>query len=76
MQKLIISHLKKPLHDVLHEDCNFFLRNLAFFLEKGAEISFIAELGDDIAMCWVPDDVVAFEDIGVFEFSESLNLAI
>lgn len=76
MQKLIVCHFKKSLHDVLHEDCNFFLRNFAFFLEERAEIPFVAELSDDIAMSGVPDDIVAFEDIGVFELSEGLNLAI
>jgi hypothetical protein len=76
MQKLILCHFKKSLHDVLHEDRNFFLRNFAFFLEERAEIPFVAELSDDIAMSGVPDDIVAFEDIGVFELSEGLNLAI
>lgn len=76
VQKLVISHLKKSLHNVLHEDDNFFLRDFALFLEKWAKISLVAVLSDDIAMGWVPDDIVAFEDIGVFEFGESLNLAI
>ncbi len=76
MQKLIIGHLEKALHDVLHEDCDFLLGDLAFLLEEGAEISLVAELGDDVAVGGIPDDIVALEDIRVFEFGESFNLAI
>lgn len=76
MQKFVISYFKKALYNVPHEDDNFFFSYFAFFLEKWAEISFVAELGDDIAMSRVPNDIVAFEYIGVFELRESLNLAI
>jgi hypothetical protein len=76
MQKLIFSDLKKSIDDVFHDVQNFSLSHASFLLEERAEVSLIAKLGDDIAMRGFPDDIEAFEDVGVLQLGECFDLAI
>jgi hypothetical protein len=76
MQIFVFSYLQEPINDVLHYRTNLIFRHTPFLFQKGAEITFVAKFGNNIAMGRFPDDVKAFEDIGMFEFGKSFNLAI
>ena len=66
MQELILSNLKKPIHDVTHEGQNLRFTHLASFLEDGAQIALIAKLSNDVAMRGLSDDIEALENVGCF----------
>ena len=61
MQELILSNLKKAIHDIAHEGQDLGFTHPASFLEDGAEIAFIAKLSNDVAIVGRAEDVVAFE---------------
>jgi hypothetical protein len=76
MQELILSNLKKAIHDIAHEGQDLGFTHPASFLEDGAEIAFIAKLSNDVAMRGVSDDIEALENVGMLQLGERLNLAV
>jgi hypothetical protein len=76
MQVLILWHFYKTSDYVFHKLKHFSFTNLLLFLQKTTQITFIAVLGDYVAVGGVTYDIKASENVGVFEFSEGLDLAI
>jgi hypothetical protein len=60
--------------DLPNKGKSFFFRELLAFLEEVLEISFVAELSDDVAVIGGAENIVAFKDVRVVEFLESVNL--
>ena len=54
----------------------FFFRQSSPFLEESTEVSFIAVLGDNVAVRCFSDHIKAPEYILMFEFGKSLDFAI
>lgn len=57
--------MNESLKNFSNQRKGFFLRKFLALLEEVLEVSFIAELGDDVAIVGRTEDVVAFEDVGV-----------
>lgn len=76
MQELILSNLKKPIHDIAHEGQNLRFTHPASFLEDGAQIALIAKLSNDVAMRGLSDDIEALENVGMLQLGQGLNLAV
>ncbi|CAM6002385.1 unnamed protein product [Sphagnum balticum] len=76
VQEVVLSDLEEPPDDVPHDACNFLFPDFASFLEDGAEISLVAKLGDDVAVGRLPDDIITFENVGVFQFGKCFNFAL
>lgn len=68
--------MDKPRDDIFDELKNFLFLNSLSLLEVLTEVSIVAVLSDDIAVGWFPDDIEALENVGVFKFSQCLDLAI
>lgn len=76
MEEFILSYLHIASNNIFHEVHDLIFWYSFSFLKKWAEISLLAVFGDDVAVCGLANDVKAFEDVGVFEFGECLDLAI
>ncbi len=76
MQELVFSDFEIPTNDVLHKGKDLVLCHFALLLEQRAEITLLTVFGDDVAVCGLADYIEAFEDVGVLEFGQGLDLAI
>lgn len=76
MQELVLTDLEVPDDDIFHDRKDFAFRQAFSLFEVGTEIPLRAEFRDDVAVGGLPDNFVASEDVGVFEFGEGLDLAV
>jgi hypothetical protein len=76
MQKLVLSDFYVAIDNVLHKGKHLSFAHFSFFLEERAEIALLAVFGDDEAVGRFPNDIEAFEDVGVLEFGQGLDFAI
>lgn len=76
MQEIFLANLQVSVNNIFHNFHGFIFEQFSFFLEVGAQISLVAEFCDDVAVASLPDDIIASEDILVFEFGQGFDLAI
>ena len=58
------------------EGKGFFFRQFLTLFEKMFEISFIAELSDDVAIVGSTENIMAFHDVGMVQLLEGFNLPL
>lgn len=76
MQIASLSHLDEPWHNIFHNLQNFLLSDPPLFLQEATKIPLIAELSNDEAVRGFTDNIIALQDIGMFDLGEGLDLAI
>lgn len=76
MQKVSLGHINKSWNYILGEFKGLKFTESSFFLQVPTEISFVTEFSYNIAMGCLTHDIIAPQDVGVFQFGEGLDLAI
>lgn len=69
-----LSQVHQPLVDILDEGGSLLLSEEALPLHEHVQIAAIADLGHDVALSIVVDDLVALEHVGVADLHEDVHL--
>jgi hypothetical protein len=76
VQKSSLSEMLKTFDEVADDGDGFFLREFESFFDEGFQIAFITELSDDVAIVSSTVDIMAFENVGMVEFFEGIDLTL
>lgn len=71
---ILLSEVIQPFQDIFDDGFSPILIEVSFLSEPGLEISLIAEFCDDVAIPVAGEDLIAFEDVGVTELFEYIDL--
>lgn len=74
MDHIFLCQVIQSLEDIFDYWLCFVLIEVSLFPESRLEVAFIAQLGNYITVPVASEDLMAFEDIGVIEFFEDINL--
>ena len=76
MEEAALRNVNESANDVLGEFKGFVLGQSLLFLDESPKVASFTQISDDVAGGCFPDNIEAFENIGMLEFGECLYLAI
>ena len=71
---VLLRQVKQTLEDVLDDGLGPILVEVLLFPQPRLEVSFVAELSDDVAVAVAGEHLVALEHIGMVELLQHVNL--
>ena len=71
---VLLRQVKQSLEDVLDDGLGPILIEVLLFPQPRLEVSFVAELSDDVAVAVAGEHLVALEHIGMVELLQHVNL--
>lgn len=71
---ILFCEVIQPLEDILDDWFSPVLIEISFLPEPGLQISLVTQFGDDVAIPIAGEDLIAFEDVGVAELFEYIDL--
>jgi hypothetical protein len=74
MDDVLFRKILKSLEDVPDDGFGLVLVEVSFLAESGLEVALAAEFGDDVAVAVAGEYLVAFEDVGVVQLFEDVDL--
>lgn len=74
MDNVLFCEVIQSFKDILDDGFSPILIEISFLPESGLEVSLITEFGDDVAIPVAGEDLIAFEDVGVAELFEYIDL--
>lgn len=74
MYDILLGKIVQPLKDISDDGFSLVLVEISLLPQSRLQIPFVAQLGDDVTVPIASEDLMAFEDVGVAEFFEHVNL--
>ncbi len=76
MEEAIFGNMDEPHQNLTYDRKCLLFREFFPLFEEIFEITFVAELSDDVAIVSGTEDIVAFEYVGVVELLEGVDFAL